>query len=438
MIGEVVAMAMNFTSGERLDTNSQWISRRLTELGVRVGFHSTVGDDLAANVSVFRLAIDRADIVIASGGLGPTADDLTREALAQATRGELYLDEQALADIRALFARRGREMPARNEVQAMFPTGSRAIPNPHGSAPGIAMQIAREGRCPCWFFALPGVPAELFEMWDQTVGPAVAEATGRRRVIRHRSIKCFGVGESHLEQMLPDIIRRGRVPSVGLTVHEGTITLRITSEGATEAECFASMEETIGTIHQCLGSLVFGSENDELENAIGRLLSSRRQTLATVEWGTGGLLARYLSGAQEIKPWYLGDLLVPNPAAATKLLRLPSTIWESNASTSAAAAEALALAIRDNTGAEFGLAVSDVPALPAAGSEPNSFHVALATPGGVLSRGFPYAAHPAIAQALASGVNYLVGVVGDGLSGVRSRMAMFPIEGIDAGEWILP
>jgi nicotinamide-nucleotide amidase len=409
MIGEVVSIGDELTSGERLDTNSQWISRRLTEMGVRVGFHSTVGDDLAANVRVFQQAIDRADIVISSGGLGPTADDLTRDALAAATGTELYLDQQALADIKSLFARRGRDMPARNEIQAMFPIGSRIVPNPHGSAPGIAMEIVRQGRGPCRWFALPGVPAELFEMWEQTLGPAVAEVTGRKSVIRHRSIKCFGVGESHLEQMLPDIIRRGRVPSVGITVHEGTITLRITSEGATEAECFAEMEETIRTVHECLGSLVFGSGDDELENAIARLLGQQEQHLATVEWGTGGLIARYLSSVKELQPWYLGGLLVPNPIATAKLLEIPTNLFAEYKSTSAPAAEAMAMAMRDHTGAELALAVSDVPPLATAGSEPDSYHVALATSKGVFSRGFPYAAHPAIAQPLAAkrALNYL-------------------------------
>ena len=409
MIGEVVAIGDELTSGERLDTNSQWVSRRLTELGIRVGFHSTVSDDLEGMVRALQISIDRSDIIICSGGLGPTADDLTRDALAGAIGAKLILDEAALEGIKALFARRGRDMPTRNEVQAMFPEGSKVITNPHGSAPGIEMEIPREGRAPCRLFALPGVPAELFEMWAQTVSPAVAAASGHAKVIRHKTVKCFGVGESHLEQMLPDIIRRGRVPSVGITVHEGTITLRITGEGRTELECFTGMEETLSTIHECLGSLVFGDGEDELENAVGRLLASKQQTLATVEWGTGGLVGRYLNGAEELQPWYLGSLLIPNPTAATKLLNIPAQHWQEHPTTSQATAEALAVAVRDYTGAEIAVAVSDTPRLATAGSEPESFHVALATPDGVLSRGFPFAAHPAIAQPLAAkrALNYL-------------------------------
>ena len=236
MIAEVISIGDELTSGQRLDTNSQWLSERLGELGVRVLYHTTVADDLAANVSVFRTAIQRADVIVASGGLGPTADDLTREVLAQVSRRELLLDEASLAHICGLFARYKRDMPERNRSQAFFPSGSRIIPNPNGTAPGIWMDVPRPGGGNCHIFALPGVPAELFEMFHETVAPAVTRLNPEARVIRHRRVKCFGAGESHVEQMLPDLIRRGRQPSVGITVHAATITLRITAEGATAEE----------------------------------------------------------------------------------------------------------------------------------------------------------------------------------------------------------
>ena len=144
MHAEIIAIGDEITSGQSLDTNSQWLSQRLEELGVRTLFHSTVGDELAPCVEVFRCAIDRADVVVATGGLGPTADDLTREALAQATGRPLELDSEALEDIRAMFARRNRPMPRQNELQAMFPAGSRVVRNPHGTAPGIDLEVARD------------------------------------------------------------------------------------------------------------------------------------------------------------------------------------------------------------------------------------------------------------------------------------------------------
>ena len=145
MYAEIIAIGDEIVSGGHLDTNSQWLSQRLEELGVRVLYHSTVGDEFATCEEVFRRAIERADIVISTGGLGPTADDLTREVLARTAGVELVLYPQALEHIRALFARRKRGMPRQNEIQAMFPAGSRMIDNPHGTAPGIDLEIPRPG-----------------------------------------------------------------------------------------------------------------------------------------------------------------------------------------------------------------------------------------------------------------------------------------------------
>ena len=158
MNAEVISIGDELTSGQRLDTNSQWLSERLGELGIRVMYHTTVADDLDANVRVFRQAIDRADVIVATGGLGPTADDLTRQALAETIGVELVFDEPSLEHIRRMFAHRKREMPATNRVQAMFPRGSRVIPNPHGTAPGIDLEVPRPGRSATRIFCTAGSP----------------------------------------------------------------------------------------------------------------------------------------------------------------------------------------------------------------------------------------------------------------------------------------
>src|SRR5881392_2895785 len=175
MRAEIISIGDELTTGQRLDTNSQWLAERLLEIGVLVAFHTTVGDQLADNVLVFRQACERADIVVVTGGLGPTADDLTRQALADVVGVELVQDDVSLAHIKSLFARRKREMPASNIIQAQFPRGSKPIHNPNGSAPGIDIAIPRAVGQPVRVFALPGVPAEMKEMWAATVGPAIQE-----------------------------------------------------------------------------------------------------------------------------------------------------------------------------------------------------------------------------------------------------------------------
>jgi nicotinamide-nucleotide amidase len=386
---EIISIGDELTSGQRLDTNSQWLSMRLGELGVRVMYHTTVADDLEANVNVFRAAIERANIVIATGGLGPTADDLTREAIAAATCRELVLDPAALEHIERLFARRQRPMPERNRVQALFPEGSRVIPNPDGTAPGIDLSVARDGPNHSRIFALPGVPAEMKRMWEETVGPATRAMFPAPRVICYRRIKCFGVGESDLEQMLPDLIRRGREPQVGITVSAATITLRIAATGETPEVCHAAMEPTVATIYECLGDLIFGEEDDELEDAVNRLLAARNKTLTTAEWGTGGLIADWLAEADTGSP-YLGGFVVSSPLARRELFGSTGQAFAADASIESIVS-GLATAARDRFRSDYALAVGELPSYDPAASIPPRFHYAVATPVGVRARSSAYA-----------------------------------------------
>jgi nicotinamide-nucleotide amidase len=409
LIAEIISIGDELASGERLDTNSQWLSQRLGELGVRTLYHTTVADQLAANVEVFRLALARADLVLATGGLGPTADDLTRDALAQATGVELVLDEKALDHIRSLFARHNRPMPERNRLQAFFPAGSRPIDNPAGTAPGIWLEAARPGRSPSRLFALPGVPAEMREMFAATVAPAIAGLLGQRRVIVHRRIKCFGAGESQVEQMLPDLIRRGREPSVGITVHEATITLRITASGASDEECLAAIRPTEETIRQALGVLVFGTEDDELEDVVVRLLSERGRTVSTIEWGTHGRLARWLARAAAGRGCHAGSVTIDSTTSAERLFGNAASAPPSG---SPEFATWLAEQCRRVFASDFALAIGPFPAIDPAASNapiapsdtvaglptggPAEFHFALAAAETTLLRSSTMAHHPAI------------------------------------------
>jgi nicotinamide-nucleotide amidase len=400
---EVISIGDEMTTGQRLDTNSQWLSQRLLDLGIRVACHTTVADDLEENVVAFRHAVERADVVIASGGLGPTADDLTREVLARLAGTDLVLDEASLAHIRGLFARRKRPMPERNVVQAMFPRGSRPIPNPEGTAPGIHLDVARPDGRRCHLFAVPGVPAEMRQMWDQSVVPALMNLGAGKQVIRHRRIKCFGVGESDLEQMLPDLIRRGREPLVGITVHDATITLRITATAATEAECFAQMEPTIATIRECLGTLIFGEEEDELEHAVLRLLAERGQTLSTTEWGLDGLLAYWLASAGPgFEGWVQGTTLGTTSqsqrdrAAVEKLQKdIAATGFEAT-DPGPILAQMFAEDDRKMTKSDYSLSAHLVSNPYIGEGQPRKVYFGLAGPSGTTSSSTPYIGHPSI------------------------------------------
>jgi len=395
MRAEVLAIGDEITTGQRLDTNSQWLSQRLTELGLEVAFHTTVGDELDDHVAVLKTAFERADIVVSTGGLGPTADDLARQALAAATKTSLERDADSLAHIEHLFASRGRAMPERNRAQADFPTGATPIPNPHGTAPGIVMQVERAQPRPCILFALPGVPAELYEMWEATVAPHILRLLPEPIVIRHRCIKCFGIGESDLEAMLPDVIRRGRQPKVGITVSEATITLRITATGSDEATTLESMEPTIATIRKLLGDLVFSEEDEELQHVVSRLLGERNQTIAVAEWATTGKIAEWLS-CVENEPACLKNSLVISSLDQVRALFPAVALPESANSHDPVTAEAMAAGIREVAGADCGLAVAAYPPIPF--QKDSRVAVAIATPEKTESFLFGCTSHPAIRQ----------------------------------------
>lgn len=350
MLAEVIAIGDELTSGQRLDTNSQWLSRELGLLGIPTGYHTTVCDTLEAGVEAFTAAARRTQVVLATGGLGPTADDLTRDVLAAVAGVDLVCCDASLAAIETRFARRGMEMPESNRRQALFPAGSRPVPNPDGTAPGIDLSLpaaAGWGRgLGCQIVALPGVPAEMRRMWRETVAPQLETAAGSRRVLRHHRLKCFGAGESAIEAMLPGLIERGRDPTVGITAHEATITLRISAWAEDEAACQAKISGTERLIREALGRLVYGVEDDEVEDATLAALLTSAASLACVEAGTAGrvvsLLAQAASRRGQPQTAFRGGLVVPELSAEPAAL-------------AAAAAEAA-----DRQGAAIGLAVGPV------------------------------------------------------------------------------
>ena len=300
------------TSGARLDTNAQWLSRRLGELGVKVTFHSTVGDTLSQNIDVFRIAANRADILVSTGGLGPTRDDLTRESLSQLVDKPLQIDESAMEYIKQMFVRRKREMPERNSVQAMFPLGSQQIFNPQGTAPGIDMMIPRDEVTSSRVFALPGVPAEMKRMFDETVAPRILETKGSGTEIKQHVMKFFGTGESDMENRLGPMIARDREPRVGITVSTATISLRITATGTDAVDCQNQIDQTRAEIMDRVPEFYFGDgDRYEQHDAINEELIARRQNLMVVEYGRAAPLGDWFAKLGN-SPAYKGGLSLAN------------------------------------------------------------------------------------------------------------------------------
>jgi nicotinamide-nucleotide amidase len=353
MKAEIISVGSELTSGQNLDTNSQWLSRRLAEIGIPVGWHTTVADDLEDNVAAFRIAAERAGLVLITGGLGPTQDDLTREALAQLGGVELVFHPPSFEHIQQLFARRLRTMPERNRVQAMFPAGAEPIPNPHGTAPGIWMKIGDS-----FVAAMPGVPSEMYAMFDGQVQPRLMQMGLGGGVLVQRKINCFGAGESAVEEKLMDVTHRQRgvlSPEVGITVSDATISLRIMARAGTLAEAQSQIDPVEKIIRARLGSLVFGVEDEELEDSVMALLKARQQTVATAESVTAGLLARRLGLVPGASACLLGGIVAYDARIKIEMLGVPGQLIEEHGVISAPVVEAMAVGCRSRFRSDFGV-----------------------------------------------------------------------------------
>ncbi len=350
MKAEIISIGSELTSGQNLDTNSQWLSQRLAEIGVAVGWHTTIADDFDDNVAAFRIAAQRAGLVLITGGLGPTQDDLTREVMARLAGVELTLHQESLERIEQMFASRRRVMPERNRVQALFPQNSTPIPNARGTAPGIWMHLGSTNLA-----AMPGVPSEMYAMYRDWVQPRLLEMGVGGGVQIQRKINCFGAGESAVEAKLLDITKRGNVPEVGITVSDATISLRILARAATAAEAQLQVEPVEKLIRERLGEWVFGVGQEELEHAVMAQLKASRLTIASAEGVTGGLIARRLVAVPGASEWFKGGFVAYQTDAKLRQLAIPPALIEEHGLVSAVVAEAMATACRIRLGADIGV-----------------------------------------------------------------------------------
>ena len=383
MKAEIIAIGSELVSGQSLDTNSQWISRELASVGITVRFHATIGDDMDENVSAFRVALGRADLIVMSGGLGPTQDDLTREALARTFGVDLVENAESLAAIQEMFARRNRVMPERNKVQALLPEGAEPLPNRVGTAPGVWMR--REGKT---IACLPGVPSEMKIMWREQVIPRLKELGLATRVIVERKINLFGKGESDVEAEAMDLTARGRVPEVGITASEATISFRVSGEGATVEEAEAMIAPTVALIRERFADLILGEGTADMPDAVFAQLSRTSTTLAVAESCTGGLIARELTRLPGVSAVFPGGVVSYANAAKSDLLGVDPRLIEEHGAVSAEVAAAMATGARARFHSSLGLSVTGI-AGPSGGSleKPVGLvYVGLATEKGVQTR----------------------------------------------------
>ncbi|MEP0845578.1 MAG: competence/damage-inducible protein A [Phycisphaerae bacterium] len=381
-LAEVLSIGTELALGQSLDTNAAWIAQRLAACGIRCRRHLTVPDEIELIRDALVTAGRAADVIVATGGLGPTADDLTRQALAEATGSTLIEDATALAQIREFFRRRGREMPERNRVQALRPECARIIENPCGTAPGVQLQL---GRAQC--FALPGVPSEMRAMFERDVAPRLRSVAGGS-VIRSRILQTIGLPESELGARIADLMTRGRNPEVGTTAELGVIGVRINATADSPAAADSLLDEAEREIRGRLGDAVFGQDDDTLAAAVGRLLVKRGATVCTAESCTGGMIGAALTDVAGSSRYFRGAVVAYADELKTAALGVSPESLRRFGAVSEPVARAMAENARSRLHATYALAVTGI-AGPTGGDAEKPVglvYLALAGPRGTVVR----------------------------------------------------
>jgi nicotinamide-nucleotide amidase len=339
MRAEIVSVGSELLLGQIVDTNAAFIARQLAALGLDLFHKTTVGDNLVRVAGVLETALRRAQVVITTGGLGPTEDDVTREAVARATGRELVFHPELLADIEAFFRARGLPLSPSNRKQAYVPRGAIPVPNPVGTAPCF---ILEEGDG--ILVALPGVPREMEHLLLSRVLPHLRARHGLQAAIVSRLVRVAGLGESRVGEILADLMAKGGNPTVGTMAHPGQVDVRIAAKGADEASARALIAPLEAEVRSRLGEAVFGADGESLEGVVAARLAARDGTLGLVEIGTGGMVAERLTS-------------VPGMAARLESLVASRDAVERRLAVSSESAAELARAIRAWAASDVGAAV---------------------------------------------------------------------------------
>jgi nicotinamide-nucleotide amidase len=383
MKAEIIAVGSELLTPDRLDTNSLFLTEELNSIGIEVVRKTVVGDNRELLAEAFRGALDRVPLIIASGGLGPTEDDLTRETVAELLGRKLRRNDEILRHIEGRFRSLGREMPEVNVRQAMVPEGAEILENKRGTAPGLWLEDA--GRV---IALLPGPPRELKPLFHEQVLPRLERrASGVR--LHHREIRVTGLGESHVEQRILPIYKR--YPEVNTTIlaapGETQIHLRLWTEDAPHAK--KTLDEIVRSFEIALTDRIFSEDGRSLEEVVAHELTMNNATISAAESCTGGLLAQRLTSIAGSSSYFLGGVVCYSNELKTAWADVPPEMILAKGAVSPEVAVALAEGIRRRVGSTFGVGITGV-AGPGGGSEEKpvgTVHVAVSYPGGVKERG---------------------------------------------------
>ncbi len=358
----IVSIGNEILSGHIVDTNAAYLGAKLLTISVPVVGCYAVGDDIDSIVRGLKLASSDGDIVLITGGLGPTDDDLTRQALAKFLDVELQLEEELLQRIESFFAKRNLEMPANNKTQAYMPAGAKALTNNLGTAPGIMAES--KGRL---LIAMPGVPSEMRQMFEEAVLPELKKSVAEQAIVV-RKLKCFGAGESVIAGMLGSVMQRNRNPLINCTVEYGVTTLHIIATAKNKRRAEEMVEKDEKLLWNILGELVYGVEEQTLAEVVGEKLAQQKKTIAIAESCTGGTLAKLLTDVPGASRYFIHGWVTYGNSAKTSELGVPAEFIKKYGAVSGEVAQVMAENARKKADTDFAIGITGI-AGPGGGTE---------------------------------------------------------------------
>jgi nicotinamide-nucleotide amidase len=362
MRAEIIATGSELLFGNMLETNSLFLSEELMLIGIDPAFKTVVGDNERDMEESLRRALDRVDVIIITGGIGPTEDDMTRKVVSKVMKKRLALNEDALKTIRERFATRGREYINANDRQALIPVGARLIQNSLGTAPGFF--IDKEGP---FIAVLPGVPREMKAMFNEELRPVLAERFGGRIYIRRRILRTCGMFESAINQTLENILKREQ-PVIGLSAKETGVDIRIIARSTSDEQSQSMIVKTEAEIRELLGDTIYGVDEREIEEIVGVLLKQRRLKLSIAESCTAGLICKRITSIAGSSEYFERGAVVYSDLAKIEMLDISRRLLERHGAVSAEIAAAMAQGIRTKSHTDLGLSVTGI-AGPDGGTE---------------------------------------------------------------------
>lgn len=353
---EIIAVGTELLLGQLQDSNTREVAARLAEIGVDVFATHCVGDNRARIAETIAGVLARADGAVTTGGLGPTVDDLTKEAVRDALELGVETYDPALARMEAFFAALGREMPANNRKQAELPRGSLPLDNPNGTAPGF-VAFGRNGK---FVACMPGVPGEMRPMLTDRLVPFLRERFGTRDAIYTRVIRTVGIGESEIDRRIDDIFRQGENPKIAVLAHAGSADVKIMAKSSSEPDARAAIDPLEREIRRRLEGFVYGTGDVSLEAAIHRLLQAAGLTVATAESCTGGRVAAALTSVPGSSRSFRGGIVAYDNALKIELLGVDATLIAQDGAVSQSVAEAMASGARMRLGSDIAIATTGI------------------------------------------------------------------------------